>query len=231
MLIKSDTKVDATSIAKLLQEALGEQELKRIARRCGFQKRERKITALELLIACISTLGSGDAQWISDILRTFNKLTGKNVQYKPFYNQLAKKEFPEFLMLVLEQIVMKLTICTIDCELLGKLNLFDDIIIHDGTSFALKDVLARHWPGRFTAVSPAAVELHVTMSVVENAPIGIMLAPDKDTERPYAPEASELAHQLLLADRGYQSKDYMKQLQSADGCYIIRAPAILDPSS
>ncbi len=192
MLIKPDKKVNPTSIANQLKEALGEAELKRIARQCGFQKRERKVTAQELLISCISALGSGDTKWIADILRTFNKLTRKNVQYKPFYNQLAKKEFPEFLLLVLEQVVMKLTMRMIDCEVSGKLSLFGDIIIHDGTSFALKDALAHHWPGRFTTVSPAAVELHVTMSVVENAPIGIMLAPDKDSERLYAPEADEM---------------------------------------
>lgn len=230
MLIKSDTKIDAKSIANLLKEALGEAEIKRIARRCGFQKRERKIGALELLISCISALGSGDAQWIADILRTFNKLTEKNVQYKPFYNQLAKKEFPEFLLLVLEQAVFKLTMRMIDCHIPGNTSLFDDIIIHDGTSFALKDALACHWPGRFTTVSPAAVELHVTMSVVENAPTSIMLAPDKDSERLYAPEADEMAYQLFLADRGYQSLEYMRALQSAGGYYIIRGTSNIRPT-
>lgn len=125
---------------------------------------------------------------------------------------MAKKEFPEFLLLVLEQAVFKLTIRMSDCHIPGNTSLFDDIIIHDGTSFALKDALVYHWPGRFTTVSPAAVELHVTMSVVENAPTSIMLAPDKNSERLYAPEANEIAYQLFLADRGYQSLEYMRAL-------------------
>lgn len=230
MLIKPDTKLDTESIAKLLQEVLGAAELKQIARRCSFQKRERKVTPLELLVSCISTLGSGEAQWIADIVRTFNKFTGKNVKYKPFYDQLAKNEFPEFLLLVLERVVTKLTIRMVDSQCPGKLSLFGDIVLHDGTSFALKDALARHWPGRFKTVSPAAVELHVTMSVFDNSPTGVMLAPDKDTERLYAPEAKELVHSLLLADRGYQALNYFRSLQSQDGYYIIRGTKNITPT-
>jgi hypothetical protein len=229
MLIKPDTKLDAKSIASALQEALGAEELKQLARQCRFQRRERKLTALELLVACISTLGSGEAQWIADIVRTFNKITGKNVQYKPFYNQLAKKEFPEFLLLVLERLVKKLTMQMIRSQIPGKLSIFSDILIHDGTSFALKDTLARCWPGRFTTNSPAAVELHVTMSLLDDSPIGIMLAPDKDSERLYLPETSELVHRLLLADRGYQGRDYFAELQSAGGYYVIRGTKNIRP--
>jgi hypothetical protein len=32
---------------------------------------------------------------------------------------------------------------------------FDDIVIQDGSSMALKDCLADVWPGRFNKVSPA----------------------------------------------------------------------------
>lgn len=230
MVVKPDTKIDPESIAELLQETLGAKELKQLARQCGFQKRERKITALELLVSCISTLGSGEAQWIADIVRTYNKITGKNIKYKPFYNQLAKKAFPEFLLLVLERVVRKFAMRMIDYQMPGKLSLFGDIIVHDGSSFALKDALSRHWPGRFTTVSPAAVELHVTMSVLNDTPIGIMLAPDKDSERLYLPEADELVHRLFLADRGYQGRDYFSELQSAGGYYVIRGTSNIRPT-
>lgn len=230
MHVQPDTKLNAESIAEVLQEALGAEELKQLARQCGFQRRERKITALELLVACISTLGSSEAHWIADIVRTYNKITDKRIKYKPFYNQLAKKEFPEFLLLVLERIVMKFAMRMLDNQLPGKLSLFGDIIIHDGTSFALKDALSNHWPGRFTTVSPSAVELHVTMSVLDDTPIGIMLAPDKDSERLYLPEANELGHRLLLADRGYQGRDYFSELQSAEGYYVIRGTSNIRPT-
>jgi hypothetical protein len=230
MHIKPDTKLDPESIANALRDALGAEELKQLARQCGFQRRERKVGALEMLVSCISALGSGEAQWIADIVRTFNKLTGKTIRYKPFYNQLAKKEFPEFLLLVLERLVEKLATRMISSQFPGKLSVFDDIIIHDGTSFALKDGLAHYWPGRFTKNSPAAVELHVTMSLFDDDSIGVMLAPDKDSERLYAPEASELGHRLLLADRGYQRRGYFAELQSAQGYYVIRGTKNIRPT-
>ena len=233
MLIKPDTRPDVESIAKSLQEVLGAEEVKQIARSCRFQKRERKVTALGLLVACISTLGSGEAQWIADIVRTYNKFTDKNVRYKPFHKQLAKKEFPEFMLRVLERVVEKLTIRMLEwVNGQGSSNvcLFDDIIIHDGTSYALKDALARHWPGRFKTVSPSAVELHVTMSLLDDNPVGVMLAPDKDSERLYAPEAKDLAHRLLIADRGYQACAYFKELQNEQGYYIIRGTKNIRPT-
>lgn len=229
MLIKNDMPPTAESIASVLQETLGEAEVKRIARETGFLKREREVKPLELLVSCISALGSSETKWIADIVRTFNRITHKDVQYKPFHNQLAKKEFPEFLLRVLERAVTKFTMRILDSQIPGKLVMFDDIIVHDGTSFALKDALAHYWPGRFTATSPAAVELHVTLSIWENSPTGIMLAPDKDTERLYAPDAAEIIHRLLLADRGYQGREFFGELQAVDGHYIIRGTKNIVP--
>ncbi len=58
-----------------------------------------------------------------------------------------------------------------------KLAQFRDILIHDGCSFALKDALAKQWPGRLTTVTPAAVELHVTMSALSDQLLVVTLAP------------------------------------------------------
>ena len=41
---------------------------------------------------------------------------------------------------------------------------FKDIVIHDGSSFALKPVLRTAFPERFTTLGPAAVEVHATYS-------------------------------------------------------------------
>ncbi len=42
---------------------------------------------------------------------------------------------------------------------------FTHITMHDGTSFAVKSTLKKTFPGRFTKISPAAVERHVTMEL------------------------------------------------------------------
>ena len=44
------------------------------------------------------------------------------------------------------------------------------MVIQDGSSFALHDALAHVFPGRFNAVKPAAVALHCTLDVLQDAP-------------------------------------------------------------
>ncbi len=47
------------------------------------------------------------------------------------------------------------------------------LILQDGSSFALHQALAEVFPGRFNAVSPAAVELHCTLDVLQDSPLTI----------------------------------------------------------
>ena len=227
---KDATELDAKATAKLLIDVLGEAEILQIARDCRFIKRQRDVTALGLLVACMSTLGSGVARWLADILRTFNAMTGKSVQYKPFHKQLSKRQFPEFIRRVLERILSELTMPVLESLPKGKLSKFVDIRLHDGSSFALKDDLAGVWPGRFTKVSPAAVELHVTMSALADNPVSIVLAADKDSERAYAPKATDLKGVLLLEDRGYQDRRFFRDTQDAGGFYIVRGTKNIVPT-
>lgn len=179
MKMKDRTSVDVESIAKQLIKTVGEAEVESLARECGLLRRKRDITPMGLLTACLSTLGVSEARWLADIVRTFNKFSDKPVQYKPFHNQMAKPAFPQFLKLVVRQALANLAIPILTSLPEGKLARFRDILIHDGCSFALKDALAAQWPGRFTKVTPAAVEIHVTMSVLADHPLSVTIAPDK----------------------------------------------------
>jgi hypothetical protein len=107
---------------------------------------------------------------------------------------------------------------------------FEEILVHDGTSFALKNALATKWPGRFKKLSPAAVELHVTMSVLSDNPVAITLAPDKEAERPFAPKASSMKNRLLLEDRGYQDRAFFVAVQTAGGFFIVRGTKSIRPT-
>jgi hypothetical protein len=213
-----------------LRKTLGEGEVEAIARGCGLLHRLRDVLPLALLVACISTLGAGEANWLADILRTYNAFTGKKVQYKPFHNQLRKLQFPEFMRLVLTRILTNLTMPVLKSLPRQKLAMFDDVVIHDGTSFALKDDLAGQWPGRFTRVSPAAVELHVTMSALDDNPISIVLAPDKESERHFAPGADSIRNCLLLEDRGFQDRRFFAEVQKAQGFFIVRGTKSIKPT-
>jgi hypothetical protein len=188
------------------------------------------VTPLGFLVACVSTLGSGDANWLADLLRTYNAFTGRTVQYNPFHYQLSKPEFPVFLRLVLERVLSKLTMPVLQSLPRSKLAMFKDIVLHDGTSFALKDDLASQWPGRFTRVSPAAVELHVTMSALEDNPIAIVMAPDKESERHFTPSADSIRGCLLLQDRGHQDRKHFRHIQNEQGFFIVRGTKNIKPT-
>ena len=43
---------------------------------------------------------------------------------------------------------------------------FEQICLQDETSYAVKRTLAEDFPGRFTTISPAAVELHVNLELL-----------------------------------------------------------------
>jgi Transposase DDE domain len=226
---KSATKVDATSISKELIAALGEAQVLQTARECRWLRRLRDITPLALVVACLSTLGTSKATWIADILRTFNAFTGLSIRYKPFHNQLRKAAFPEFMRRLLERTLEKMTRPVLSAGLGSKLGKFRDVLLHDGSSFALNDGLKKQWPGRFTKVSPAAVELHVTMSAFDDNPIQITLAPDKEAERALGPKASDLRDCLLLEDRGYEHRQFFLDMQSAGGFFIVRGNKAIRP--
>lgn len=226
---KSATNGDAPSIAKQLVAALGEAEVLRIARDSRWLRRLRDITPLGLVVACLSTLGASKALWIADILRTFNAFTGLSIRYKPFHNQLRKAAFPEFMRRLLERTLAKMTRPVLGPGIDSKLSKFRDILLHDGSSFALKDALKTEWPGRFTKVSPAAVELHVTMSAFEDNPIHITLAPDKEAERALGPKAEDLRGCLLLEDRGYEHRRFFLDMQTAGAFFIVRGNKAIRP--
>jgi len=85
------------------------------------------------------------------------------------------------------------------------------------------------YPGRFTTVSPAAVELHVTMSAARDCPVAITLSADKEGERSFAPTAEKLGGCLLLEDRGYQSQQLFRQFAANDVSFIVRGTKNIRP--
>jgi hypothetical protein len=137
--------------------------LNELGRACGFCRREREVTPFRLALALVSCFAASQARYIADIVRTFNALTGAQVRYKPFHNQLAKRQFPTYMRLLVSRVLE-----TLACEVLrfdehSPFARFERVHIQDGTSFAVKSRLRSVYPGRFTTVSPAAVELHVDL--------------------------------------------------------------------
>ena len=68
---------------------------------------------------------------------------------------------------------------------------FKDIVIQDGSSCALKPSLREVFPGRFTTIEPAAVEIHATSRGFADEVQTVQIAPDRARSRtPDAPTSS-----------------------------------------
>jgi len=223
-------KKELTKFTQTTKQVLSPKTLGAVASETGFVLREREITGHNLALSLIQSLATGKVETIADLQRDFNGMTGKNIRYKPFYNQLAKPEFPIFAMSVLETVMTQFTTQSMEALETRALRRFDDIVIQDGSSFAVKDKMKKTFPGRFTKVSPAAVELHATMSLFSDNVTNITLSADKEGERHFLPAPEMLTGKLLLADRGYEDIRYCDDVQNAGGNFILRFKSKCNPT-
>ncbi len=177
----------------------------------------------------VSTLGSGRVESLADVLRAFNYQNGVTVAYKAFYNRLARAGFATFMQQMLTRLLAQLRRQTLTPEGDRAVARFADIVIQDGSSFAVKPALARTFPGRFTTIEPAAVEVHATYSGFADEMSQVALAPDAQAERPFLPDPATLGGRLLLADRGCPGVDYFEAVTAHGGAFVIRLTRAYDP--
>ncbi len=212
-----------------LARALSIDDVNQLGRDTGQSERLRTITPHRLFLSTIAGLGGGKVESLADLLREFNHQNDVTVAYKAFYNRLARPGFAKFMQQMFARLVERLSIQTLAPEGHAAVARFKDILIQDGSSFAVKKKLRDVFPGRFTTVEPAAVELHATYSGFSDEVSSVQLAPDKEAERQFLPAASTLKDRLLLADRGYPSVDYFEAVDKAGGAFIVRLTRSSDP--
>lgn len=124
------------------------------------------------MLALIESFATSTPASIADIHRTFNARCKRQMQHKPFHNQLSKPGYPTFSRLMLGRLLEELA-----CEVLrfSPSSLFarsEWIRIQDATLFALEPALADAFPSRFTTIRPAAVELHAALELRSGIPEG-----------------------------------------------------------
>lgn len=204
--------------------------LLKTAKRCGFIQRERAIQPQPLVLSLISALSKGNCNAIEDLHRQFNGMTLSdkgNVAYKPFHNQLRKLGFPIFMKELVKYAMVQFT-RDASSQLPPKLACFDDILLQDGSSFRMHDSLADVYPSRFKK-APAAIECHVTLSLMNLSPNAMTVTADTESERAYLPEPRAMANKLLLADAGYVDYGYFDQVNQWGGGFIVRGSKSLNP--
>ncbi len=222
-------RIEASTMTRQFKRTFGEQTLNELGKMVRFCRRERQVTPFRLALSLIESFAGGTVKCIADIQRGFNALCESDVQYKPFHNQLAKRQFPTFVRLLLSRLLNELA-----CEVLrfapeSPFARFDHIRIQDGTSFAVKRTLAETFPGRFTTISPAAVELHVDLDLMSEMMNRVVLSPDSAAERQFLPDVEEVTGGLLLGDRGYYGNPYLQALDAAGGFFIVRGKFNINP--
>ena len=213
---------NTTECASQLRRFLSEEVLNALGKETEFSQRMRKLTPARAVWTFVTGMASGSVNTLADFVRLFAELTGETMAYKPFHDRLSNPTFPDLLRTTLSGLLRELT----PPVLQGRsryLKRFRDIRAQDGSSFALNDALKEFYPGRFTKVSPAAVEVHCTYSLYKAQAIDFGVAADKDPERTYLPEAASLREMLILFDRGYTCYEYGSAVKAAGGDFIGRA--------
>ena len=220
---------ELTKSRDVLARALSIADVNQLGRETGQAKRLRTVTPHRLFLAVVSALGSARVESLADLLRTFNHQNGVQVAYKAFYNRLARMGFEAFMRGMCTRLIERLRVETLTPDGETAVARFTDIVIQDGSSFALKRTLQGVFPGRFTTIEPAAVEIHATYSGFADEVRALHVAPDCDAERPFLPDPTTLTGRLLLADRGYPSVPYFEAVDDAGGAFIVRLTRSYDP--
>ena len=163
---------------------------------CGtevkFCRRQRVLTPCRLGLALTATCASQHVETIADFHCGFNALFGTTITYKAFYNQVAKPHFADFARTMAERLISEMTLKVLGFAKGQAVAAFRHLVMQDGSSFAIHDGLREVFPGRFTVVKPAAVELHTTMDLLCDAPTTVVLTPDTTSAQAFLPAPTSL---------------------------------------
>ena len=150
------------------------------------------LTPYRMVMTLMALFAGTRVESLVDLQRGFNALFGYAMDYKPFYDQLAKREFATFMRETARRLLETLVIRVLGVAPGGAFSEFRRIVIQDGSSFAIKDALKEVFPGRFKKVKPAAVELHTTLDLLDESLSKVTLTADTASERAALPKASSL---------------------------------------
>ena len=213
-----------------MKQALDEETSNGFGYATGFLKRKRKVTPFSLASTLICLLATQKVESLADLPRGFVALSGENIECQPFHNQLAKESFPELMRSLLCHLLDRLLLPVLEPIPSSPRQRFTDILLQDGSSLAVNDKLHEESAGRLATTSPAAVELHATMSVDEDQATQISLAPEINGKPYFRPEANSLDQKLVLSDRGSQDLDYCNEVEEVGAAFVSSGKRNLNPT-
>ncbi|HJN75087.1 MAG TPA: transposase [Myxococcota bacterium] len=123
--------------ASTLESALSPAQINALGLATGQSQRLRVVTPARLLTTLLGGIGGGSVESIADLCREFNFQHGTTTAYKAFYNRLAHPGFPTFMRAVVDRLLVAFAMPTLAAGADSSLRSFEDIVIQDGSSFAL----------------------------------------------------------------------------------------------
>ncbi|MCT8347870.1 IS4 family transposase [Photorhabdus temperata] len=216
------------AIKHQLMQFFSDVSLQKIAFQCGFIQRVRNIEPRVLILSLIAALSTGNVTSIAQLHQKFNGLCPdkkQQVSYRPFYNQLCKAAFIEFVKILVRFAMAQWVEKQVAVP--KKLTKFQNVILQDGSSFKVHPALADVFPCRFKTTA-AAVECHLTLSLFTQSPVKMTVTADTVSERAYLPVPATLRGQLLLADAGYLDFDYFERVSHSGGSFVVRGSKSLN---
>ena len=220
---------DLMAVTRQFKQVFSESRLNEMGKTLGFCQRQRQVTSYRLVLSLLNSLSLGKVKTLADLQRGFNALCERNIQYKPFHNQLSKRQFPVYMRRLCEWLMTQLAGEVLRVATDSPYARFERIVIHDGTSFGMKSGLASVFPGRFTALKPSAVELHVSYELLSESLEQVTLTADSEAEVHHVPEPKSLSGGLLLADRMFFMRAYLSEVVSQGGDFLVKARGTLNP--
>lgn len=133
-------------VRDILARARADEDVNQLGRETGQAQRLRTVTPHRLFLAVVSALARARVESLADLLRAFSHQNGVTVAYQAFYNRLAHAGFAAFMREMFARLVDQLSVQTLTPEGQRAVARFQDIVIQDGSSFAVKPPLHRTFP-------------------------------------------------------------------------------------
>ena len=207
------------TFAAKFKKAFSEAVLNELGKATRYCHRVRQLTPYRMVMTLIALFAGTRVESLADLQRGFNALFGYAMDYKPFYDQLAKREFATFM----RETARRFSRPCDPCARRGAGERLLGVSPHrypDGSSFAIKNALKEVFP------TVQEGEARGGRTACDFGPLYERfqsdLTADTASERAALPKGLESRGCLLMADRGY-STGTISVTTKAGASFVIRA--------
>ena len=165
-------------------------------------RRERLITPCRLGVALTATWASQRVETLAALHRGFQALSGTAIPYTAFDNQVAKPHCADGARTMTARLLGDMPLQVLGFHKGQACAAFPPSVMQDGSSLAMPDRVRAVFPGRCTAVKPAAGALHATRDWRCDAPTTVVLPPETTQAQAFVPEPATRTRSVLVAARG-----------------------------